>query len=290
LNLTDNQKSELKKLDSALAQKRRASLPRRGRGESDPEKMRSAMDKLRREQDEGVAKILDKKQKERLGEIELQGEGIFAVARAEVAKKLKLTSDQSANVKSIVDEMRQAERDAMPPPPEGFAGPGGGPPGGGPPGEGGFPGGGPPGGGPPDVNSFPGGGPPGEGGFPGGGPPGEGGFQGGQEGGGGPPGPGNEEFRARFDEMRKTMDKIRTTATTRIKQVLSPEQQAAFTKMQGKPFNLASLRPGTGPGSGPRNARTNRGARPQSKQRSRQEPETGDIFIPFPAPEEVNPY
>ena len=254
LALSESQKSKLKKLDAGMVQKRRQSFSRRGQGESDPEKMQSAMDKLRREQEEGIAKILDKKQKERLAEIELQREGIFAVARPDVAKKLKLTSDQTAKVKSIIEEMLKAEREAMPPPPEGFPGPGGGPPeSGGPPGEG----------------SFPGGGPPGEGGFPGGGPPGEGGLTGGQQAEGGPPGLNNEEFRARFDEMRKQMDKIRTTATTQLKEVLTPEQKTAFTKMEGKPFDLASLRAGPGPGNGPRNARTNRAARPQSKQRSR---------------------
>ncbi len=120
LALSESQKSKLKKLDAGMVQKRRQSFSRRGQGEFDPEKMQSAMDKLRREQEEGIAKILDKKQKERLAEIELQREGIFAVARPDVAKKLKLTSDQTAKVKSIVEEMRKAEREAMPPPPEGF--------------------------------------------------------------------------------------------------------------------------------------------------------------------------
>lgn len=318
LNLSESQKSQLKKLDASMAQKRRAAMPRRGQqGAFDPEKMRSAMDKLRHEQVEGIAKILEKKQKDRLAEIELQREGFFALAKPEIAKKLKLTPDQSAKVTSVIEEMRKAEREAMPPPPEGFGGPDGGPPGGGPPGEGGFvggggppgqggfaggggppgegdfagggpPGGGPPGeaafpgaGGPPDEGGFPGGGgPPGENGFPGGGPPGGGGFRGGQEG-GGPPGPGSEDFRARFDEMRKKMDKIRSTATTQLKGILTAEQKSAFTKLEGKPFNLALLRPGPGPGTTPRNARTSRSTRPQTKQRSRRaagtdaEPDSG---------------
>jgi len=87
LNLSESQKSQLKKLDTAMGQKRRSSFSRRGQGEPDPEKMRSAMDKLRREHDEAVAKVLDKKQKERLSEIELQREGILAVARPNVAAR-----------------------------------------------------------------------------------------------------------------------------------------------------------------------------------------------------------
>src|SRR5262245_38866898 len=110
------------------------------------------MDAFIRDQEAGVAKILDKSQKNRLSEIELQREGLLAVAKPDVAAKLKLTASQSEKVKFIIDEMRQAQREAMPAPPGGFRGPGEGPP----PGDGPFPGGGPP---------------PGEGGFPVGRPP-----------------------------------------------------------------------------------------------------------------------
>ncbi len=319
LGLTEKQKSQLKKLDTTMSQKRRQMFTRtRSRqGNTDPEKMRTSMDSLRREQEEAVSKILEPKQKTRLGEIELQREGIFAVARTDVAKKLKLTSTQTDKIKTIVDQMRQDERVAMPRPPEGSQGPGGGPPGengfqgggppsGGPPGEGGFPGGGPPGeggfqgGGPPGEGGFPGGGPPGEGGFqgggpPGGGPPGEGGFPGGgppgENGlqGGGPPGGGrpdfgSDEFRAQFDKMRKQQEKIRTTATKQITEVLTAEQKTSFNKMQGKPFDLSSLR--DGPSNGPRNStRATRSAgrtKAQTKQRARRgaEPEPGMEFQP----------
>ncbi len=53
------------------------------------------MDSLRKEQEQAISEILEPKQKTRLGEIELQREGIFAVARTDVAKKLKLTSAQT---------------------------------------------------------------------------------------------------------------------------------------------------------------------------------------------------
>ena len=131
LGLTEKQKSQLKKLDTTMSQKRRQMFTRtRSRqGDTDPEKMRTSMDSLRREQEEAISKILEPKQKTRLGEIELQREGIFAVARTDVAKKLKLTSTQTDQIKTIVDQMRQDERAAMPRPPEGFQGPGGGPPG-----------------------------------------------------------------------------------------------------------------------------------------------------------------
>ena len=131
LGLTEKQKSQLKKLDSTMSQKRRQMFTRtRSRqGDTDPEKMRTSMDSLRSEQEEAISKILEPKQKTRLGEIELQREGIFAVARTDVAKKLKLTSTQTDKIKTIVDQMRQDERVAMPRPPEGSQGPGSGPPG-----------------------------------------------------------------------------------------------------------------------------------------------------------------
>jgi len=79
--------------------------------------------------------------------------------------------------------------------------------------------------------------------------------------------------------MRKEQEKIRTTATKQITEVLTAEQKTSFNKMQGKPFDLSSLR--DGPGNGPRNStRATRSAgrtRAQTKQRARRgtEPEPG---------------
>ena len=324
LGLTEKQKSQLKKLDTTMSQKRRQMFTRtRSRqGNTDPEKMRTSMDSLRREQEEAISNILEPKQKTRLGEIELQREGIFAVARTDVAKKLKLTSTQTDQIKTIVDRMRKDERAAMPRPPEGSQGPGSGFPGGGPPGENGFQGDGPPGGGlageggfqgdgppggglageggfqgggPPGEAGFPGGGPPGEAGFPGGGPPGEAGFQGGGPPGevgfqgGGPPGGGrpdfgNDELRAQLETMRKQQEKIRATATKQISVVLTAEQKTTFSKMQGKPFDLSSLRdgPSNGPGNSTRATRSTGRIKAQTKQRARRgaEPEPGMEFQP----------
>jgi Spy/CpxP family protein refolding chaperone len=303
LKLTDSQKGQLKKLETTLNQKRRTAFSKARQGGFDPERMRTSMESINREQEQGVAKILDKPQSARLGEIDLQREGIFAVARTPVAKKLKLTSDQSGKIKTFIDEMRQAQRDAMPAPPEGFRGPGGGapgggppgeaggqaggPPGGGPPGDEGLPGGGPPGGGgfpgggPPGGGGFPGGGPPGEGGFPGagppglGGPPGEGGFPGGGPPGGGPTGFDNPDFRAQFEKVRKAQEAIRTTATEKINEVLTADQKTAFETMQGKPFDMSSLRPGPGPGGQTKAARSTTRSRTQTKQRSRRNTDQG---------------
>ncbi|MFO0891173.1 MAG: hypothetical protein U0790_18770 [Isosphaeraceae bacterium] len=298
LGLTEKQKSQLKKLEGSQAQRRREAFGKAREERPDPEKMRARMEKAQREQRDAVAKVLEPRQKSRLAEIELQRDGVFALARSEVAAKLKLNKDQSTQIEKILDEAREAERNAMPRPPDGFGrrrggngarNGGDGPPGaegeggfpgdGPPPGGGGFPGDGPPGegglaGGPPgEEGGFPGGGPPpGEDGFPGGGPPDEGGAPRGRRGGGGPPGFNPEEFRARFEKMRQERERIRSTATSQVNSVLTPDQQTAFKKMQGKPFDLASIQPAFGPGQGGPNRSARQGPnrnRPQTKSRPR---------------------
>jgi hypothetical protein len=204
--------------------------------------MMDGMNTLRRENEAAIAKVLDKTQKARLAQIELQREGLLAVAKSDVASKLKLNSPQNKKVKAIVDEMRQAQLRAMPAPPGGGF-PGGGPGGGGP------GGGGPGGGGPPGVGGGPGGDVGPGGGFPGGGAPGVG---------GGPPGGmpdfNNPEFRAQMAKMMEVQKKTRDAATAKIGEVLTADQTAAFEKMTGKPFDFSKLTPASPPGNPPADA------------------------------------
>jgi hypothetical protein len=268
LGLSDKQKTQIRKLEAQFAQKQRQAFEKAQEGDFDPRKMMTAMGALEIEQQEAIAKILDAKQKERLSQIELQRDGLLAVAKPAVAKKLKLTSSQSEKVNAIVEEMRQAEQKLRPGPPGGPGFPGGGPPpgggpegfpGGGPPpgdGPGGFPGGGPPPGG--DQEGFPGGGPPpgaGQADFPGGGPP--------------PGGPdfNSEGFRAQMARMRQEREQVRKAALDGISAVLTKDQKAGFDKMLGKPFDLAQIRPG--PGNPPRGARPGATSRGTSRQRTR---------------------
>jgi Spy/CpxP family protein refolding chaperone len=276
LALTGKQKEQLRKLESTMMRKGRDAFEQ---GDGDPETMRSVMDSLRRQRDGGIAKVLDKTQKARLAQIELQREGLLAVSKPEIASKLKLTSAQTKQVRSIVAQMRESMASAMPPPPGGGPPQGGGFPGpAGPPrgnraggeaqdqpGEGFFPGGGPPpdGGPPPGGGDFPGGPPPGGGAFGGGGPPP-----------GGPPNFDSPEFRARFAKMRETMENARAAAIKKISSVLTSAQKEAFDKMLGKPFDLSKLRMGPGPGGPPGQgpARNNGQAQPNSPSRRRGAP------------------
>jgi Spy/CpxP family protein refolding chaperone len=268
LGLTEKQKTQLKKLQASMQQQMRDGMQQAREGGVDPQEMMEGMNTLRREYEAAIAKVLDKAQKARLAQIELQREGVLAVAKSDIASKIKLTSPQSKKVKTIVDEMRQAQFRAMPAPPAGGF-PGGGPPGGGVPG-GGVPGGGgnPGGGGPPGGGVGPGGeGGPG-GGFPGGVPGGGfvgGGFAGGGPGGGGPGGGGpggggpggggpdfnNPEFRAQMAKAMEAQKKIRDAATAKVGEILTTDQTAAFEKMTGKPFDFSKITPAPPPGNPP---------------------------------------
>ncbi len=75
------------------------------------------------------------------------------------------------------------------------------------------------------------------------------------------------------------MEKIRTTATKQISDVLTAEQKTSFSKMQGKAFDLSLLRPGQGnsPGNATRATRSAGRTKAQTKQRARRaaEPDPG---------------
>lgn len=55
-----------------------------------------------------LADVLDAKQQKRLREIELQQKGTNALADASVQKDLKLSEDQTKNIKTIIEDSRKA--------------------------------------------------------------------------------------------------------------------------------------------------------------------------------------
>ena len=210
LELTDKQKGQLKKLQASMIQKSREGMEAARQEGLDPQEIMQGMASLRREHDLASSRVLDKTQKARLAQLELQRQGLLAVAKSDVATKIKLTSPQSKKVKAILAEMNQARSKAMPTPP---AGVGGFPPGGEAPGDGGFFGGGFPTAGMPDVNS--------------------------------------EEFKAQFAKMMEADKKLRATAGQKIGEILTKEQNDAFEKLLGKPFDFAKLTPGPQPAATP---------------------------------------
>lgn len=249
LKLSEKQKTLLKKLQASMAQKTRQTFEEAQANGLEPGEMMEAMGTLNRDHNAAVSKVLVKSQKARLSQIELQREGLLALAKTDIASKLKLSPIQTKKVKSIVGEMRQAMFRGVPGPPGG--GLRGGPPpddqtGAAPKGKRSAtkakkanPRGNAPAGGdmPPGAEGLPGG----EffGGFPGGGPPD---FN-------------SEQFKEQMAKMMEAQKKNRDAALEKIAEVLTKEQSAAFEKLTGEPFDFLKLKFGP-PGEKPPGADT----------------------------------
>jgi Spy/CpxP family protein refolding chaperone len=232
LGLTEKQKAQLKKLEAAMIQRSQATFEEARNGGLEPEEMRDAMGMINREYNTAVAKVFDKNQKARLAQIELQREGLLAVAKTEIASKLKVTSAQTKKVKAIVTEMRQNQFRSMSPPP-GAGGPPGAPandqakaaPKGKRPSTRGVrPA--PDGNAAPPTGDMP---PEGGGGFFGGFPEGRPDFN-------------SEEFQAQMAKMMENEKKLRDAASAKIGEVLTKDQTEAFDKLLGKPFDFSKLK------------------------------------------------
>ncbi len=116
LNLSADQKDQLKTIADGIQEKIRASFTEGSRpdfqnmSDAERQKFRDDMQKrfaeVTKGVDEKVAGILDAKQNARLKELQLQREGARALLRPEVCKKLDLTEKQQADIKKIQDDAR----------------------------------------------------------------------------------------------------------------------------------------------------------------------------------------
>lgn len=196
---------------------------RGGRGGFDFTAIRDAMEKLAKESETELSKILTADQRKRLAEIALQVEGPIAILnRQDIAKRLNLQQQQITKmnqVKQQADQKQQEMRTQMMAS-MGFGGRGG--PGG--PGGGGF---------------GRGGAQPGQAGAP---------NQPQQGGRGGAPNMTAEERQKRTDEMRKSFDEMREQSTklrdqldAAILKLLTKRQADAFKKMNGEKFDIDSI-------------------------------------------------
>jgi hypothetical protein len=90
---------------------------RRGGGTQDRESLRNLsreerqkrFEAMRAQREKQIAEILDANQLKRLKQLEIQQQGIRAIARDEVANQLKLSAAQRQQVQTVI----QAERDTM---------------------------------------------------------------------------------------------------------------------------------------------------------------------------------
>lgn len=234
LALTDQQKQQIEALRTEADQARQAIRGNRSRedyqnmSEADRQKardeMRQKMEAIGKQTEEKLGKILTAKQVERLSQLRLQREGVFALTRAEVATALGLTTEQQAQIQKVMEAGR----------PQGMGRPGQGPPRGQqgqqgpPPGQQGQQG-------PPPGQQGQQGPPPGQQGQQGP-PPGQFGGQPGQ------PGQGGGDPQAFMQRMRQVFEKMEADVLA----VLTDAQKAKLTEMKGAEFQFPE--PQFGPG------------------------------------------
>lgn len=108
LKLTEEQREKVSSLRQQLGEKFRGlglelrKLP--------PEEALKRTQEIREEVEKELAKILEEKQLKRLKQIELQVEGLAALARPEVAEKVGLNEKQRQRVREIVKEAFEKRR------------------------------------------------------------------------------------------------------------------------------------------------------------------------------------
>ncbi len=272
LKLTDKQKEQLKDEQNEQNEKRRKMFEDMrdqaqqkggggrgqgggGRGQGGPgggfdfNAMREMGEKMAKEAEEGINKILTAEQRKRLAEIAIQVDGPIGIyEREDLSKKLNITAQQKqayAKIKAQLDANQQEMRNQMA---QAFGFGGGGGPGGGGPGGGRGARGGQNGGA--DAN---------QGQQAQAGRGGRGG-QGGQPGGngqaadaqqGGRPDPRNmsqeertkfqEEMRKNFEKVRDEQNKFRDKADAALIKLLTKRQTEAYKKMIGKEFDVDSI-------------------------------------------------
>jgi hypothetical protein len=108
LKLNEEQKTKVYNFARTASQKHRDLMQQMMfGGNANPQAMMQASWQIRKENDQAIAQILEPKQKERLDQIVLQHEGPLAVARPEIAAKLKLNETQQEYVQGVLVEMRR---------------------------------------------------------------------------------------------------------------------------------------------------------------------------------------
>jgi hypothetical protein len=108
LKLTDVQKKKIRELNDGFDKKRRESADRlikaKGEGELDQGALMAMIEDLRRENEEALSRIFDKRQRERVAQISLQLEGLMAVTRPEIATKLNLDEYQLQQIQDLKEQ------------------------------------------------------------------------------------------------------------------------------------------------------------------------------------------
>jgi hypothetical protein len=110
LKLTDDQKTKI----ATFLESQRGQGRGQGGGQGlSPEERAQRRAEQRAKETEELKKILNEDQMKRLKQLQLQRQGMAALAETEVQSELKLTADQKSKVEAALQEQRQAMRDAF---------------------------------------------------------------------------------------------------------------------------------------------------------------------------------
>lgn len=108
LKVTAEQKAAIDKIradQQAKMQARMRELRESGGGGMDMDAIRAEMEKMNKETEESINKVLDKDQQKRLGEIEIQFAGMRVILREDIQKTLGMKADQ----KRQLDELQEKQ-------------------------------------------------------------------------------------------------------------------------------------------------------------------------------------
>lgn len=112
LKLTTEQKSKLDEIQQAQREKMREMF-QNGGGGTDRQAMMEAMQKMQKENDEAVNKVLTADQQKRLKQIGIQLAGDRAILDPEVQKELGMTAEQTDKIKKLQSDQMTANQELM---------------------------------------------------------------------------------------------------------------------------------------------------------------------------------
>ncbi|MBX3110698.1 MAG: hypothetical protein KF857_01710 [Fimbriimonadaceae bacterium] len=112
LKLTTEQKTKLDEIQQAQREKMREMF-QNGGGGTDRQAMMEAMQKMQKENDEAVNKVLTADQQKRLKQIGIQLAGDRAILDPEVQKELGMTAEQTDKIKKLQSDQMTANQELM---------------------------------------------------------------------------------------------------------------------------------------------------------------------------------
>jgi hypothetical protein len=110
LQLNVDQKTKVYNLVQSLSLKQRELTQSIMLGNPTPQQVFQARDGLRKEMEQSLGQIFDKKQNERFLQVVLRAEGPLGVARPEIGSRLGLSQSQTQQVRTIAMQLQGAQR------------------------------------------------------------------------------------------------------------------------------------------------------------------------------------